>query len=169
MRPRRVRRIDLELRGTDLFPKIAPWVCSGLSFCRLGWAKDPGVSRPSSRFGGADNKGRGSAAPSDGAHPLVSRQRSCLRFADTGHVTTAIACFRPLVVMDLLCSIDVRVSWSERGVGLPPASFNCRRKRKHFCISFPTYQESTLSLDAVVLRACLFLLKFPVIFVYTPR
>ena len=55
---------------------------SGLSFGRPGWAKDPGVSKPSSRIGGADNKGGGSAAASDGAHLVVSRQCSCLRSAD---------------------------------------------------------------------------------------
>jgi hypothetical protein len=70
----RAQRIELGLGGTDLFPRIVPWVNFGPSLGRLGWVKGPGVSRPSSRFGGADNKGD-PAAGSDGAHLLV-----CLRF-----------------------------------------------------------------------------------------
>ena len=69
-------------------------------------------------------RGEGSVAPSDGAHLLVSRQRSCLRFADTERVIITIACLRPLVVLALLCSIGVRVSWSKRGVGLSPPNYN---------------------------------------------
>lgn len=57
-------------------------MCSGLPFCCLGWVKGPGVSKPSSRLGCVVNKG-GSAAASDGAHLVVSRQRSSLRFGLT--------------------------------------------------------------------------------------
>jgi len=49
----RIQRVEVGMGVTDLFPKIVPWVCCGPSFGRLGWAKGPGVSRPSSRFGGA--------------------------------------------------------------------------------------------------------------------
>lgn len=74
-----VEKIKFGLGRTDLFPRIVPWVESEMSLGCLGWAEGPGVSKPSSRLGGAVNKG-GSAAASDGAHLVVSRKRSCFRF-----------------------------------------------------------------------------------------
>ena len=53
----RVRGTELWLSGTDLFPRIVPWVSFELSFGRLGWAKDPSVSKPLSKIGGADTWG----------------------------------------------------------------------------------------------------------------
>lgn len=97
---RGVSEAEFEMRGiefwsgkTDLFPRIGLWVCYGLSFDCLGWAKGPGVSKPSSRLGCVVNKG-GSAAASDGAHLVVSRQRSFPRFG-----LTAIDHLRPLAVI----------------------------------------------------------------------
>ena len=71
MRPREgFGESNRECVGTDLYPRIVPWVGCGLSFGHQEWARGPGVSKPSSRVGDANNKG-GSAAPFDGAHLLV--------------------------------------------------------------------------------------------------
>lgn len=52
--------------------------------------------------------------------PLMARifLSSCLCLTGTGHITTAATYSRPLVAVALLSSIDMRVSWLERGVGL---------------------------------------------------
>ena len=104
---------DLGMGETDLFPRIVPWVGFGSPVCHLGWAKGPGVSRPSSRFGGADNKRGVPAAGSDGAHLLV-----CLRFGRHKAHHHRHRLPSSLTVMALLSSIDMRMSWSERGVEL---------------------------------------------------
>ena len=77
-----MRDSSFGLVGTNLFPMIALWVGSGLQFGWLGWVRDPGVSKPSSKLGCVVNKG-GSAAASDGAHLVVLRQHSCLSFGLT--------------------------------------------------------------------------------------
>ena len=90
-----MRGIELGLGGTDLFPRIVPWVSFGLSFGRLGWAKDPGVSKPSSRIGGADNK-----EEEVQRLPLMARIFLCSWLAR--HITAVIACLRRLAVVVLL-------------------------------------------------------------------
>jgi len=112
-------RIELGPSGTDLFPRIDPWVDSGLSLGRLGWAKDPGVSKPSSRLGGADNKGEVQRLPLMARIFLCFANAAASVFAGARHITVT-ACLRHLAVVVWLSSIDMRMSWPERGVRLSP-------------------------------------------------
>ncbi|KAF9645897.1 hypothetical protein BDM02DRAFT_3119506 [Thelephora ganbajun] len=82
----------------------------------------------------------------------------CFRFGRTRY-TTGIAYLRLLAVVVLLSSIDMRMSWSERGVGL---SLGFQSSMKTDSLPFvlhlpPVKPKNTLFLlDTVVLRTCLF-------------
>lgn len=56
--------------------------------------------------------------------PLMARILLCLANAAASVLLTitVIACCRPLAVTALLSSIEMRASWSKRGMGLSPVA-----------------------------------------------
>ena len=116
--------------GTDLFPTIDLWASSGLWFGCLGWAEGPGVSKPWSRLGCVVNKG-GSAAASDGAHLVVSPQRSSL-----WSCLAAVRHLCPSTAIGMPCRAGIRVC---RWLGIAPVVCASPEDIHPICVSSPTY------------------------------
>ena len=145
--------IELGLSGTDLFPRIVPWAGCGPSLGRPGWARDPGVSRPSSRLWcGQQGEVQRLA--------LMARIFLCLANAATSVLVgtgpiTVIVCLHPPAATVPPPSIDMRMSRSGHGTGSPLVDDD---DGLSLCAPSSTYhaQWPSFLLGVVTLRVCLF-------------